>query len=44
MDLIDPHQAPALRYVDIIIESHECLVPGVTNELENRISGYPLHH
>jgi hypothetical protein len=32
-DLLDPLAAPALAGMDIIVESHECLVPGITAEL-----------
>jgi hypothetical protein len=36
--LLDPVQAPALRNLDIIVESHECLVPGITQQLIDRFS------
>lgn len=36
--LLDPARAPALRDLDVIVESHECLVPGITQELINRFS------
>ena len=32
-ELLDPVQAPALRGLDVIVESHECLVPGITETL-----------
>ncbi len=34
--LLDPQLAPALRHMDMIVESHECLVPGITNLLIER--------
>ena len=37
-DLLDPRAAPALQGMDIIVESHECLVPGVTKALIDRFS------
>lgn len=40
-DLLDPQQAPALRDMDLIVESHECLKPGITQTLLNRFS--PTH-
>jgi SAM-dependent methyltransferase len=36
--LLDPLAAPALQGMDIIVESHECLVPGVTALLVDRFS------
>ena len=36
IDLLDPAIAPALKKVDLLVESHECLVPGVTNILKER--------
>lgn len=36
MDLLDPVDAPNLREMDIIVESHECLIPGATHVLSNR--------
>jgi hypothetical protein len=35
-DLLDPNLAPALAYMDLIVESHECLIPGLTNSLIDR--------
>ena len=35
-DLLDPEVAPALKGMDLIIESHECLLPGITQLLINR--------
>jgi hypothetical protein len=35
-DLLDPEMAPALRGMDIIVESHECLFSGITQTLINR--------
>ena len=37
-DLLDPIKAPALSNLDIIVESHECLVRGITEELTRRFS------
>jgi hypothetical protein len=37
-DLLDPIKAPALANLDIIVESHECLVGGITEELSKRFS------
>ena len=37
-DLLDPIKAPALANLDIIVESHECLVGGITEDLINRFS------
>ncbi len=34
--LLDPKLAPALAHMDIIVESHECLVPGITQLLIER--------
>lgn len=39
--LLDPVEAPNLRYVDLIIESHDFLVPGMTENLINRF--YKTH-
>jgi len=36
--LLDPIAAPALRGLDIVVESHECLVPGITETLIDRFS------
>ena len=35
-ELLDPDLAPALRKLDIIVESHECLRPGITQKLLSR--------
>lgn len=35
-DLLDPVKAPALAGMDLIVESHECLVPGITKLLMER--------
>ena len=35
-ELLDPKVAPALRNLDIIVESHECLCTGITEELLSR--------
>ena len=35
-NLLDPDVAPALKGMDLIVESHECLLPGITNTLLNR--------
>lgn len=35
-DLLNPEQAPALKGMDIILESHECLIPGITQEIIRR--------
>jgi hypothetical protein len=35
-DLLNPEMAPALKGMDLIVESHECLLPGVTQALINR--------
>lgn len=37
-DLLDPVKAPALAGMDLIVESHECLVPGITKLLIERFS------
>jgi hypothetical protein len=34
--LLDPESAPALKGMDIIVESHECLIPGITQLLIDR--------
>ena len=38
LELLDPEIAPALRSMDLIIESHECLIPGITDTLIMRFS------
>ena len=35
-ELLDPVNAPALLGMDVIVESHECLIPGITELLINR--------
>ena len=35
-DLLNPEIAPALKGMDLIVESHECLLPGITQLLINR--------
>ncbi len=40
-ELLDPAKAPALEGMDLIVESHECLVPGITKQLIERFS--PTH-
>ncbi len=35
-DLLDPVKAPALKGMDLIVESHECLISGITQTLINR--------
>ncbi len=35
-ELLDPNVAPALLGLDIIVESHECLQPGITQKLLSR--------
>lgn len=39
--LLDPQAAPALACMDLIVESHECLKPGLTRRLIDRFS--PTH-
>ncbi len=34
VNLLNTDTAPALREVDLVVESHECLVPGVTEKLK----------
>lgn len=34
--LIDPDKVPNLKYVDLLIESHDCFVPNITEELIER--------
>ncbi|MDG2140281.1 MAG: hypothetical protein P8K27_02175 [Gammaproteobacteria bacterium] len=38
IDLLDPRKATALQSTDIIVESHECLVPGITETLKSRFA------
>lgn len=35
-DLLNPQAAPALSGMDLIVESHECLLPGITQALIDR--------
>lgn len=35
-ELLNPEIAQALKGMDIIMESHECLIPGITQEIINR--------
>lgn len=37
-DLLNPEASPALRKMDLIVESHECIEPGLTNEMVRRFS------
>lgn len=37
-DLLNPEIAPALAGMDLIVESHECIVPGVTQMLIERFA------
>ena len=37
-ELLDPEMAPGLRTLDIIVESHECIRPGVTQTLVSRFT------
>ena len=37
-ELLDPNLAPALKYFDIIVESHECLRQGITQKLKSRFN------
>ena len=39
--LLDPIKAPNLKYVDLIIESHDCFVPNITEDLISRF--YKTH-
>jgi len=39
LDLLDPVMAPELSSLDIIVESHECIRPGVTETLISRFTG-----
>jgi len=40
-DLLNPGLAPALAGMDLIVESHECLIPGITRTLIERFT--PTH-
>ena len=35
-ELLDPIRAPNMAYVDLIVESHDCFVPGITDKLISR--------
>ena len=35
-ELLNPQAAPALKGMDLIVESHECLIPGITKVLIDR--------
>jgi SAM-dependent methyltransferase len=37
-DLLNPETAPALKGMDLIVESHECLIPGITQKLIDRFN------
>ena len=41
LELLNPQRAPALAGMDLIVESHECLVPGITQTLVDRFR--PTH-
>ena len=41
-ELLNPEVAPALKSMDLIVESHECLIPGITQTLIDRFKG--THH
>jgi hypothetical protein len=50
-ELLDPIRVPNLKFVDIIVDAHDCYVPNVTEELIKRfylthtatiIVGYPF--
>jgi hypothetical protein len=41
-DLLNPETAPALKSMDLIVESHECLIPGITKKLIDRFKD--SHH
>ena len=38
-ELLNPEVSPALAGMDLIVESHECLMPGVTQTLIDRFKG-----
>ena len=38
-ELLNPELAPALKGMDLIVESHECLIPGITQLLIDRFKG-----
>ena len=35
-ELLNPALSPALKAMDIIMESHDCLIPSITQEMINR--------
>ena len=37
-DLLDPSRATALRHADILVESHDCITPGLSTLIYNRFS------
>jgi SAM-dependent methyltransferase len=37
-DLLDPIRAPGLAHADILVESHECMKPGLTQRLKDRFA------
>ncbi len=41
-ELLSPEAAPALKGMDIIVESHDCMIPGITQLLIERFKG--SHH
>jgi hypothetical protein len=41
-ELLDPDASPALKGMDIIVESHECLIQGITQLLIDRFKA--THH
>jgi hypothetical protein len=38
-DLLRPDQLPGLRYADLLVEAHDLIVPGITEELVRRFAG-----
>lgn len=34
--LLNPEKVPNLKYVDLLIESHDCFVPNISENLVNR--------
>lgn len=36
--LLDPGKYPALQCVDLLVETHDCFVPGVTQQIHDRFS------
>ena len=41
-EILDLSNYPTLNNIDILVESHECIKPGITKELLNRFSS--THH